>query len=61
MRIVTRPDFDGIVCAVLLYEALDITEPILWVEPNDVQKGRSEIQDQDILPPREQAAGENQL
>jgi nanoRNase/pAp phosphatase (c-di-AMP/oligoRNAs hydrolase) len=49
MRIVTRPDFDGIVCAVLLFEALDIIEPILWVEPNDVQKGRVEILNQDII------------
>ena len=49
MRIVTRPDFDGITCAVLLYEALDITEPTLWVEPNDVQKGRIDIQGQDII------------
>ena len=49
MRIVTRPDFDGIVCAVLLYEALDITEPTLWVEPNDVQKGRVDILSQDII------------
>jgi hypothetical protein len=35
MRIVTRPDFDGVVCAVLLYDVLDNTEPIKWVEPND--------------------------
>ena len=49
MRIVTRPDFDGIVCAVLLFEALDITEPTLWVEPNDVQKGRIDIVNQDII------------
>jgi nanoRNase/pAp phosphatase (c-di-AMP/oligoRNAs hydrolase) len=49
MRIVTRPDFDGIVCAVLLFEALDITEPTLWVEPNDVQKGRVNILNQDII------------
>jgi oligoribonuclease NrnB/cAMP/cGMP phosphodiesterase (DHH superfamily) len=49
MRIVTRPDFDGIVCAVLLYEALDIKEPVLWVEPNDVQKGRVDIQVADII------------
>ena len=49
MRIVTRPDFDGIVCAVLLCEALDITEPTLWVEPNDVQKGRVDILSQDII------------
>ena len=49
MRIVTRPDFDGIVCAVLLYEALDIDKPTLWVEPNDVQKGCIDILDQDVI------------
>ncbi len=49
MRIVTRPDFDGIVCAVLLCEALDITKPICWVEPNDVQKGGVAIDNQDII------------
>lgn len=49
MRIVTRPDFDGIVCAVLLYEALDISEPVRWVEPSDVQKGLVQIQQGDII------------
>jgi oligoribonuclease NrnB/cAMP/cGMP phosphodiesterase (DHH superfamily) len=49
MRIVTRPDFDGIVCAVLLYEALDIKEPVVWVEPNHVQKGLVNIQNGDIV------------
>ena len=49
MRIVTRPDFDGIVCAVLLYEALDIKEPVVWVEPNHVQKGLVDIQNGDIV------------
>jgi oligoribonuclease NrnB/cAMP/cGMP phosphodiesterase (DHH superfamily) len=49
MRIVTRPDFDGIVCAVLLSEVEKIKEPTLWVEPNDVQKGRVDIHDQDII------------
>jgi oligoribonuclease NrnB/cAMP/cGMP phosphodiesterase (DHH superfamily) len=49
MRIVTRPDFDGVVCAVLLYDVLDITEPIKWVEPNDLQKGRVEIRKDDII------------
>jgi hypothetical protein len=49
MRIVTRPDFDGIVCAVLLYEALPIDEPVKWVEPNDLQKGRVHIRNQDII------------
>ena len=49
MRIVTRPDFDGIVCAVLLYEALQIDEPVKWVEPNDLQKGRVNICNQDVI------------
>ena len=49
MRIVTRPDFDGIVCAVLLFEALDIKAPVLWVEPNHVQKGWVNIQNEDII------------
>ena len=49
MRIVTRPDFDGIVCAVLLFEALDITHPVIWAEPNLLQKGRVDIQNEDIV------------
>ena len=49
MRIVTRPDYDGIVCAVLLYEALGITQEIFWTEPNEVQTGSAPIQDGDIL------------
>ena len=49
LRIVTRPDFDGIVCAVLLRDALDITGPIRWVEPGDVQKGRVNIAPDEII------------
>ena len=49
MRIVTRPDFDGVVCAVLLIEALDIREPVKWVEPSALQRGRVEIRDGDII------------
>ena len=49
MRIVTRPDFDGIVCAVLLYEVEDITEPVKWVEPNDMQNCRVEVRSSDII------------
>ena len=40
MRIVTRPDFDGIVCAVLLRQALDESLPICWLEPNAIQSGK---------------------
>ncbi len=49
MRIVTRPDFDGIVCAVLLREALNIREPVKWVEPNTLQRGLVEIRKGDII------------
>jgi len=49
MRIVTRPDFDGIVCAVLLFEALYIKHPVIWVEPNHVQNGLVDIQNEDII------------
>lgn len=49
MRIVTRPDFDGIVCAVLLRQALEPSLPIHWIEPNAIQSGTADIQDGDIL------------
>lgn len=48
-RIVTRPDFDGIVCAALLFEAESIDQPVLWTEPGDIQQARIPIQDGDIL------------
>ena len=49
MRIVTRPDFDGVACAVLLYDVEEITAPVKWVEPGDVQLGLVEIRDDDII------------
>ncbi len=49
MRIVTRPDFDGIVCAVLLLEAEPIDAPVLWVQPGEMQKGRVAVQPRDII------------
>ena len=49
MRIVTRSDFDSVVCAVLLYEALNIHEPVKWVEPSDIQKGLVDIHEGDIV------------
>lgn len=48
MRIVTRPDFDGLVCAVLLRDVSpDIG--ILWVEPNDMQQRKVEVLPGDII------------
>ncbi len=49
MRIVSRPDFDGIVCAVLLYRAQNIDADIKWVEPNEIQKGKVDILKGDIM------------
>ena len=49
MRIITRPDFDGIVCAALLREAVSVTAPILWVQPNEVQQGLVPAQAMDIV------------
>ena len=49
MRIVTRPDFDGIVCAVLLREAENIDRDILWTEPDEIQKGQVNIFKDDIM------------
>ncbi len=49
MRIVTRPDFDGIVCAVLIKDALATTDSIRWVEPGDMQKGLVKIESDEII------------
>jgi len=49
MRIVTRPDFDGIVCAVLLYQTENIDTDIYWVEPSEIQIGKAGILKGDIL------------
>jgi len=47
-RLVTRSDFDGLVCAVLLKERR-LIEEILFVHPKDVQDGKIPITAQDIL------------
>src|ERR1700712_3087755 len=46
-RLVTRSDFDGLVCAVLLKE-LDLIDDILFVHPKDMQDGKIPITDRDI-------------
>lgn len=46
-RLVTRSDFDGLVCAVLL-EHLGIINEILFVHPKDMQDGKIAITDNDI-------------
>lgn len=46
-RLVTRSDFDGLVCAVLLTE-LNMIDDILFVHPKDMQDGKIEISGRDI-------------
>nr|WP_315402223.1 exopolyphosphatase [uncultured Duganella sp.] len=46
-RLVTRSDFDGLVCAVLL-KHLDMIDDILFVHPKDMQDGKIAISDRDI-------------
>ncbi|MBO4519904.1 MAG: exopolyphosphatase [Alphaproteobacteria bacterium] len=47
-RLVTRSDFDGLVCAVLLKE-LDLIDDIKFVHPKDVQDGLVDIRQGDII------------
>jgi nanoRNase/pAp phosphatase (c-di-AMP/oligoRNAs hydrolase) len=46
-RLVTRSDFDGLVCAVLLNE-LNMIDDILFVHPKDMQDGKIGITNRDI-------------
>jgi nanoRNase/pAp phosphatase (c-di-AMP/oligoRNAs hydrolase) len=46
-RLVTRSDFDGLVCAVLLKDR-GIIDDIKFVHPKDMQDGKVEITDRDI-------------
>ena len=47
-RLVTRSDFDGLVCAALLRE-LQMLDDILFVHPKDVQDGLIEVTSRDIM------------
>jgi len=46
-RLITRSDFDGLVCAMLLKE-LDMIDEIKFVHPKDVQDGKVDINENDI-------------
>jgi nanoRNase/pAp phosphatase (c-di-AMP/oligoRNAs hydrolase) len=57
-RLVTRSDFDGLVCAALLLE-VGIIDDVLFVHPKDVQDGKVELTDGDVttnLPYRPEVA-----
>ena len=47
-RLLTRSDFDGLVCAILLKE-LGLLGSIQFVHPKDVQDGKIQVTDNDIL------------
>jgi len=46
-RLVTRSDFDGLACAVLLNE-IELIDEIKFVHPKDMQDGKVEISERDI-------------
>ena len=46
-RLVTRSDFDGLACAILLDE-LNLINDIKFVHPKDMQDGKIEITERDI-------------
>jgi nanoRNase/pAp phosphatase (c-di-AMP/oligoRNAs hydrolase) len=46
-RLITRSDFDGLVCAVLL-KHMDLIDDISFVHPKDMQDGKIEVSERDI-------------
>jgi hypothetical protein len=48
-RIITRPDFDGVICAVLLKKALGDGIPVTWTQPSEVQSGSFPVRPGDVV------------
>ncbi|WP_281886001.1 exopolyphosphatase [Paenibacillus sp. YYML68] len=48
MRLITRSDFDGLVCA-MLFKKLGMIEEMKFVHPKDMQDGLIEVTENDIL------------
>ena len=48
MRLLTRSDFDGSVCAALLQE-LGLVDEILYIHPKDLQDNKIEVTEDDII------------
>ncbi len=48
MRLLTRSDFDGLACAVLLKE-LGVIDTLKFVHPKDIQDGLVEVSSDDVL------------
>ncbi len=48
MRLLTRSDFDGSVCAAIL-EELGIVDEILYIHPKDLQDNKIEVTENDVI------------
>ncbi|MDF2652017.1 MAG: exopolyphosphatase [Paenibacillus sp.] len=48
MRLITRSDFDGLVCA-MLFKKLNMVDEMKFVHPKDMQDGLIEVSENDIL------------
>ncbi|MBA2943876.1 exopolyphosphatase [Paenibacillus sp. CGMCC 1.16610] len=48
MRLITRSDFDGLVCA-MLFKKLNMVDDMKFVHPKDMQDGLIEVTENDIL------------
>ncbi|MDF2964203.1 MAG: exopolyphosphatase [Paenibacillus sp.] len=48
MRLITRSDFDGLVCA-MLFKKMDMIDEMKFVHPKDMQDGLIEVNENDIL------------
>jgi hypothetical protein len=48
MRLITRVDFDGLVCGAILYE-LGVIDSWKFVQPSDMQNGLVEVTENDII------------
>ena len=48
MRLITRSDFDGLVCAAIL-EELGIVDEVFYVHPKDVQDEKIPVDENDVL------------
>lgn len=49
LRIVTRPDLDGMVCALLLREVFGKNIPVLWTEPGEIDRDQVNIKEGDAI------------
>lgn len=58
MRIITRPDFDGVVCAVLLKAVMGDAVPVLWAQPAEIQSATVQPTTRDVVANLPLAAGE---